>query len=65
MSLLTTTEASVLCRFNHSRRLVSNQGNRLTRSLLVGAMALGATLVPLGQSPWGSRRSCRAASCGW
>ena len=40
----------MICRFTHSQGLVSNQGNRLTRSLLVGAMALGATVVPLGLS---------------
>ena len=40
----------MMCRFTHSQGLVSNQGNRLTRSLLVGAMALGATVVPLGLS---------------
>ena len=40
----------MICRFTHSQGLVSNQGNRMTRSLLVGAMAFGATLVPLGLS---------------
>ena len=40
----------MICRFTHSQGLVSNQGNRLTRSLLVGAMAFGATVVPLGLS---------------
>ena len=36
--------------FARSQGLIRSHGSRLTRSLLVGAMALGATVVSLGLS---------------